>query len=74
MNRNQDRIYGQIGTWTTPTHRMVGCPWCSWTSRAPRRGPGANALATAARLKGEMMRHMRDRHPEQLAGGTNEKK
>ena len=68
MNSRQAGKYGRMETWTTPIYRGINCHLCTWTARLPRRGPGANALATAARLKGQLMEHLRKAHPEAVGG------
>lgn len=66
MNQAQTRRYGMLGTWTDIARRYCGCPLCDFYVSAVRRGPGSNALATAARLRGAIMRHMRERHADAL--------
>lgn len=66
MNINQTKRYGWLVTYTDIARRYCDCPHCSYRVSGTRRGPGANALALAARLKGQIMTHIRANHPEVL--------
>jgi hypothetical protein len=57
-----------MDTWTSILRRHIGCHLCPWETSLARRGPGANARATAAKLKGMLMAHLRDKHPQELDG------
>lgn len=67
MNANTAAKYGRLRTWTTPIHRVCGCPFCDFTARTTRRGPRGNALGATARIQGEVMAHMRASHADELA-------
>lgn len=69
MNRKQQAKYGELVTWTTPIHRGITCRFCGWHVTVARRGPGANALAAAAKLKGMLMQHLAAVHQDKLEGG-----
>lgn len=48
--------------------RMILCPLCAWGRTIPIR----NALGDAAYLRGELSRHLRERHPvDAPADATN---
>ena len=67
MNGKQQARYGILRTWTDILRRYCECPYCHYRASASRRGPGSsNALATAARLKGRIMAHMRASHPNEI--------
>jgi len=69
MNGRQSAKYGRIDTWVDIMRRHAACPVCDhFRVSAPRRGPGnGNARATAARLRGQVMAHMRAMHGAELA-------
>lgn len=65
--RQQAKYRGHWAEWTTPIHRMAGCSHCNFQTGVSRRGQAGGALASAAKLRGLMMEHMRQRHPDKLS-------
>ncbi len=67
MNVNQQARYS--GCWTERSSRFLRvftCNHCRFSATG-RAGPGSgNALATFAKLRGQMMKHAREVHPDRL--------
>lgn len=55
-----------VGTWTTPTQRIIACPVCGQQFRVHRRGVPGGALASTAKLRGTLNAHMTERHAEEI--------
>ncbi len=70
MNMKQVAVYGRLPTYTDILRRHCDCPFCSYRASTARRGPGANALGAAARVQGQVMKHMREQHPTEVAKGA----
>lgn len=70
MNGQQKQKYqGHWSEWTTPIHRMAGCVHCQFRTGVPRHGVAGGALASAAKLRGLMMTHLRTKHEAELKSG-----
>jgi hypothetical protein len=65
MNTSQSRKYGgHFYEGKDPINRWARCAYCPY--KVERRRVG-NARASSAKLRGEMMRHLRERHPKEIA-------
>ena len=65
MNTAQQAKYRGLVTVTTdPIYRTARCLLCSFRASIRRRG--FNALGAAARIRGEVQRHIVAKHPEAL--------
>jgi transcription elongation factor Elf1 len=65
-SRQQDKYRRHIWERTTPIDRVFGCVHCHYSTRLMRAGQ--NALAATAKLRGRVMKHLRENHPERLEG------
>jgi len=66
MNANQKAIYGDLPTTADHCRRHCVCPVCGERFSVSRHGRGP-ARAVASLLRGMVMRHLRERHPEELS-------
>jgi hypothetical protein len=67
MNASQQARYGALPTTTDPLKRWCACPVCGARYGLARRGRG-NARAVASLVRGMVMQHLRERHPDYVAG------
>ena len=72
MARGISVFWNYTHTSSPPGFHTYGCTECSFTVRLPARGPGANALARAAKGKAAIRKHRIEKHSAPLAASEEE--